>query len=443
MPVDTVRDGAIDVILRVFRRGMRLDAALDRTLRRRKLTNRGRRFLTQLAYGVVRHKRLCDHILADLVHQPLDDLPLPILAVLELGVFQALYCRQVTFPAMVHTSVDLAKKRGHAGTARLVNAVLKRAPQSLDAVDLPPRSEPARYLEVRWSLPGWLASRWLRHYGIEGAEALCRACDEEAPRAIRVNTLRGSAEGLIAMLQRSGETVDKTTDVPEEITLASNKKPIARSKAFQQGLFMIQDPASMLPPHLLEPEPGQRVLDMCAAPGGKTTHIAQLMGNSGFIVAADPSPARLKLVRENAERLGIGGLHLVAADGTRAPLTGGFQRVLVDAPCSGLGTLRRHPGLKWRLDEDAPARMGRLQAALLRSAVELCENSGVIVYSVCTFTEEETEAVVNGVIADGGVQPEDGPAWLEKWKVNTGQYVTRPDRDGLDGFFLTRLRKVS
>ncbi|MCP4644771.1 MAG: 16S rRNA (cytosine(967)-C(5))-methyltransferase RsmB, partial [bacterium] len=181
MPVDAVRDGAIDVILRVFEKNAYLDVSLDKTLRRKKLKERGRRFLTHLAYGTVRHRLLSDHILTPLLHQPLEKLPKPILAVLRMGAFQALFCNQVTFPAMVHTSVDLAKKRGHAGTARLVNAVLKRVPQSLDEVTLPdPEREPVRHLSVRYSLPVWLVEQWHADFGADRARAMCEASDVPA-----------------------------------------------------------------------------------------------------------------------------------------------------------------------------------------------------------------------------------------------------------------------
>ncbi|MBN2308724.1 MAG: RsmB/NOP family class I SAM-dependent RNA methyltransferase, partial [Candidatus Hydrogenedentes bacterium] len=215
-----------------------------------------------------------------------------------------------------------------------------------------------------------------------------------------------------------------------------------RTKLFGNGRFFIQDPASMLPAHLLEPEAGDRILDLCAAPGGKTTHLAELARGKAAIVALDRHLWRAGLIVENAQRLATPGIMVACADGTQPPVLPGFDRVLVDAPCTGLGTLRRHPDLKWRVKREDPARLAETQRALLRSAVQLCKNAGVIVYSVCTLSSEETEGVVRSIVDEGAVVPEDGPEWLDQWKTETGKYRTRLDEGGLDGFFLTRLRKA-
>lgn len=440
MPIDPVRDAAIEALLRVFERGMFLDASLDKTLRRRTLSDRGRRFFTQLVYGTVRHKLLCDHVLRGLLKQPLEDLPAPIRILLRMGIFQALFCRQVTHPALVHTSVDLAKKRGHAGVARLTNAVLRRAPQRLDEVSFP--AEPVERLSVEHSIPRWLARRWVAAYGLEDAVALGRACAVEAPVSARVNTLRTRPEAVVDAFRKSGVQVEKRTAVPEEITFTEGPPP-ARSKRFQEGDFMMQDPASMLPPHLMEPAAGEWILDLCAAPGGKTTHIAALTGGGTRIVACDLRAERLRQVRENAARMACPGIRLILADGGRPPFLPRFDRVLVDAPCSGLGTLRRHPDLKYRLLEQDIEELSRLQRHLLRSAIALCQNGGVIVYSVCTCTPEETGEVIEGVLNEAPVEREDGPTWMDVWRIDTGTYRTSPAQDGLDGFFLTRLRKRS
>jgi 16S rRNA (cytosine967-C5)-methyltransferase len=441
VPVDRVRDAAIDVLLRVFERGAYLNIALDKTLRRKSFNPRARRFLTLLVYGTVRHKTLCDFILTDRVRQPLDKLPPAILTILRMGVFQALFCRQVTFPAMVHTSVDLAKKRDHLGTARLVNAVLKRAPETLEDAGLPRATEDlAQYLRIRYSMPRWLVRRFTEQFG-EEAEAACAALSEEAPTTLRANTLKTSVEELRQRLAKADVVAKKQTPVPEELTVIDGT-PL-RTKLFQNGFFFLQDPASMVSPHLMQPEPGERILDLCAAPGGKTTHLAQLAGGKAHVLAMDIHPGKLAQVQDNVERLGTPGVACLCGDGTRPPLAPGFHRVLVDAPCSGLGTLRRHPDLKWHAQSGDPARLGEIQRTLLRSAIELCENAGRIVYSVCTLTPEETDQVVQPFLDEGAVEPEDGPEWLEPWKEGKGRYRMLPHRSPMDGFFLTSLRKRS
>jgi len=441
--VDPVRDAAVGILLQVFERGAYLNIALDKTLERRPLSERGRRFLAQLVYGTVRAKLLCDHVLAHRVEQPLEGLPRPILAILRMGVFQSLYCNQVPHPAMVNTSVDLARKYGHAGTARLVNAVLRRVPQRMEEVRLPdPQEDRAGYLSIRYSMPCWLVERWLKEHGPAEAESLCAAYDRQAPVTIRANTLRTSPEDLANKLTALGWTVKPLSPIPDAIEILDGPAP-ARSKLFREGLFIVEDAASMLPPHLLEPQPGERVLDMCAAPGVKTTHLAQIAGGLARVAAMDVHPGKLRLVRENAARLGAPGVSTVCGDGARPPLAPGFDRVLVDAPCSGLGTLRRRPDLKWRTTPDLPARIALTQRSLLRSAIEVCKNGGVIVYSVCTFSPEETDDVVEACLAERNVAPEDGQDWLSPWRISRGRYRTDPRQAGLDGFFLMRLRKAS
>ena len=443
MPADLVRDAAVDVLLRVFERGVYLDESLDRTLRRRAgIAPRGRRFMTQLVYGTVRHRLLCEHVVRGLLHQSLESLPPAIRVILCMGVFQSLFCSQVTPPAMVHTSVELAKKRGHAGTARLVNAVLRRAPRSLGEVRLPPAGEHrAEWLSLRYSMPRWLVERWLDEHGAE-AEALIESCNRTAATTVRVNTLKGTRDEVRRYLAKAELPAEHLTKIPEELTVEDTGN-LLRSKWFQRGYFTCQDPASMLAGHLVEPQPGEKVLDLCAAPGGKSTHMAQIMGGGGLVVAMDVSLGKLAPLRENVERLELPQVRLLCADGVHAPFCGGFDRVLVDAPCSGLGTIRRHPDLKLRLAPDMFARLAALQLDLLRAGVALCKNGGLIVYSVCTISREETRDVVKNILGEGAVSLEDGPEWFQEWRIGTGQYQTLPHRAGLDGFFLTRFRKRS
>ncbi|NUM53278.1 MAG: 16S rRNA (cytosine(967)-C(5))-methyltransferase RsmB [Candidatus Hydrogenedentes bacterium] len=442
MSVDPVRDAAIEVLLRVSEKNAFLTDALDKTLRRKSLGDRGNRFLTQLVYGTVRHQRLADHILGRLLQQPITELPRPIHLILRMGVFQALFCSQVTFPAMVHTSVDLAKKRGHPGTARLTNAVLKRVPQRVEDVPLPDAANNiVRHLGVRYSLPDWLVQQWIDLVGIETATAMCAASTEQAPTTIRANTLNTSPEDLKTRLEQAQCLLTKTTPIPDELTVLEG--PVLRSKLFHQGLYMLQDPASMLPAHLVEPRPGEWVLDMCAAPGGKSTHLAQIAENKATIVAADAQLDRITHIVENVERLGASSVRAICADGSRPCFRRRFDAVLLDAPCTGLGTLRRHPDLKWRARPDDATRLAAVQRELLRAAAQLCENGGRIVYSVCTLTREETLGMREFAESLRGFAFEDGAKWLNEWKISPGTYRTLPESGSMDGFFLMRLRKSS
>ncbi len=444
MPADPVRDAAVQVLLRVFEQDAYINRAIDRTLRRKKnISRRGTRFMTQLVYGTARHRGLCDFILKSRTHQPLEKLPASILCILRMGVFQALFCNQVTFPAMVHTSVDLAKKHGHAGTARLVNAVLNRAPKTLADVEFPDaESNRVEYLATRYSLPAWLVEKWQEDFGAEAANSICEASDTEAPRTIRVNTTQTTRDGLLATLKKSEVSAVAAANAPEAIHVLDGPLSVS-AKAFQNGLYYVQDEASMLAGHLLAPLPGERILDMCSAPGGKATHLAQLTGDKAEIVAMDEHPWKLGLVQENVERLQLERINVLAADAIRPPFATEFDRVLLDAPCSGYGTLRRHPELKWRATPEMAQKMALLQMRLLRSALHLCKNGGLIVYSVCTFTPEETLGIAEGIVSEHDVVCEDGPEWLNQWKIDTGQYRILPMKGQSDGYYLMALRKRS
>jgi 16S rRNA (cytosine967-C5)-methyltransferase len=257
-----------------------------------------------------------------------------------------------------------------------------------------------------------------------------------------VNTLRTDIDTLQQKLEQSGVITQPLSEVPGVLVCVDGKNPIP-TKWFQQGYFTIQDPASMLPSFLLEAHPDERILDMCAAPGGKALHLAELGQDQAHIFASDLQWNRMLQVRDNKERLGLERLYLFTADALQPPVACKFDAVLLDAPCSGLGTLRRNPDIKWHCTPESIARLAEIQSNLLRSAIGLCNNGGRIVYSVCTQTPEETQGVIASVLVEGQVVPEDGPEWMNTWKTAQGQYQTNLSSPALDGFFLMRLRKLS
>lgn len=444
MPVDIVRDSAVDILLRVLNEGRHIDVMIDRRLKRGKYSPQGARFLTNLVYGVVRNKLLCDHVLSGLCEQPLDQLPDPVLMILRMGVFQQFFCDNVTRPAMVHTAVDLAKRRSHAGLARVVNAVLRRVPVALENVVLPDRSKDiTEYLRLRYSMPRWMVRLWIQLYGEAGAEHFCAACAEPAPMTLRVNTRLTDRAALAATLEKAGISVSVPWDGLEALQVNGGGNPL-KTRWFKEGHFVVQDLASMLPARLAIPEPGERILDMCAAPGGKATHMAALSGGQACVIAQERFFGRIAKIRENCARLALDGVHPVCGDALQPPFQNGtFDKILVDAPCSGLGTLRRHPEIKWRAGAGSAAQLAVVQCAMLRKALQLCKNGGLIIYSVCTLTPEETVGVVSDITGDGACDPEDGPELFDTWKTAKGQYQTNPSNAAWDGFFLTRFRKRS
>ncbi|MFA7691348.1 MAG: 16S rRNA (cytosine(967)-C(5))-methyltransferase RsmB [Candidatus Hydrogenedentales bacterium] len=444
MAVDLVRDTAIHILMGVLLHNKHVDVSIDRKLRRGKYSPQGSRFLTHLVYGVVRHKTLCDYVLSDLCSQPLDELPIAVLMILRMGVFQQLFCDNVTRPAMVHTSVDLAKRHSHPGLARLVNAVLRRVPDSLEQLVLPDKdTDLVEFLRVRYSTPRWMIRLWIQLFGEVEAERFCEICSRPAPLTLRVNTRVTTRDAAAEALTKSGVSVSVVHEDFEALQVEGGVDPL-KTQWFKEGHFMVQNPASMLPSRLTCVEAGQTILDMCAAPGGKTTHLAALSNDEARLIALERFPTRVGKIEENCLRLGIHSVQALCGDGLTPPFKAeSFDTIIVDAPCSGLGTLRRHPEIKWRSGPDSILELAEIQRAMLRKAVQLCKNGGLIVYSVCTLTPEETVDVVSEIVGDGVCMPEDGPELFNSWKTRTGQYQTNPLDAAWDGFFLTRFRKQS
>ncbi len=442
--VDPVRDAAIDVLTRVWDRGVHLDVSLDITLRRRgaALSARGRRFLTHLCYQSCRWRRLADYVLSSACEQPLDRLPLAVLIILRMAVTQMYFSETVHRAAAVSTSVDLARKRGHAGLARLVNAVLRRIPDQLEDVPFPdPTSNALEYLRLRWSLPRWLVRLWIGQYGPDTAAALCEQVNRESPLFLRVRPRAAEQDAVIRQLGRHGFQVISCPEYPGFLRVGA-AGDLGSLAALRSGAVRVQNPASALPPRLLDPQPGERILDLCAAPGTKTLEICDLCGAPMSIMAADPDAGRLNRLIATLEITGEKRVFPVLADGLRPPFSpGSFDAVLVDAPCSGLGTLRHNPDIRDRLRPEDIDRLAALQRDLLRSAASLCKNGGRVVYSVCTFTPQETRDITAFAVSELRLEPESGPESLEPWKIKTGQYQTSPLDEALDGFYLTRFRK--
>jgi 16S rRNA (cytosine967-C5)-methyltransferase len=361
--------------------------------------------------------------------------------VLRLGAYQCLCLDRIPPHAAVHESVSLARKLGHEGIAGFVNAVLRSLLRV--GAELPEPQDPLDALPLRHSFPEWLVRRWVVRYGPAEAEALMAALNQRPPFTIRVNTLRLGRDQLILRLKREGIEASPTRYAPDGLILDAPLLPDS-SPTYGEGLWTVQDEASILIGHLLAPRPGERVADLCAAPGGKTTHLAQLMGNRGEIVAVDPHAGRLRLLRAACQRSGIGIVEVVSAEAQTLRRPGRFDRVLVDVPCSNLGVLRRAPELKWQRRESDLSALAATQAAILEAAAPLVRPGGVMVYSTCSLEPEENEAVVGAFRA---AHPEfslfspgpDEPA--APFVDASGFFRTLPHRHGSDGFTAFRLLK--
>jgi 16S rRNA (cytosine967-C5)-methyltransferase len=330
----------------------------------------------------------------------------------------------------------------------LVNAVLRNYLRRKDTLTFPdPVSAPAASIAARHSLPEWLAAQWLDQLGFPETEALAEASSRQPPLTLRANTLRTTRDGLLCLFGESGVSAVPCAHSPHGI-MVEGRHQIPTLPGFREGMFTVQDEASKMVPLLLDPRPGERVHDCCAAPGGKATLLAQLMANSGELLATDISRAKLPLIREAAQRLGIDCLAVATADLHRPETfpSGLFDRILLDAPCSGLGVIRRNPEAKWRLTPDDIQRLAAAQKAMCANAATMLKKGGILVYSTCSTSREENELVVQDFLSrhpDYVLEDLNGlfPGYRELFTTE-GMFRAWPHRHGMDGFFAARLRRV-
>ncbi|OIQ55763.1 16S rRNA (cytosine(967)-C(5))-methyltransferase RsmB [Neomoorella thermoacetica] len=450
-PAVSAREAALQVIYRVTEEGAYAGLALDEVLKSAGLDGRERALATELAYSAIKAWGTLDWALGLFLRQPLEKLPPWIRCVLRLGATQLLYVPRIPPRAAIYETVELAKKYGHRGTTGLVNGVLRHLDRRKDALPYPDgKTDPAGYLALRYYHPRWLVERWLEEFGYQETEYLCRADNEPPPTIARVNTLKTTKDVLAARLQAEGATVRPARYAPEGLVV-EELGALEASPSFQEGLFYVQDEGSQLVSHALHPAPGAWVIDASAAPGGKTTHLAQLMADRGTILACDVHRGRLDLIAANCRRLGVTCVRTVLVDarelGERYPAAADY--LLIDAPCSGLGVLRRRPDARWRKEAPRTRELARLQLAILMGARQALKPGGVLVYSTCTLLPEENQEVVREFLDRAG---EFRPDSLEPWlpvlppdllvTARQGWVQFLPQRHGTDGFFIARIKKL-
>jgi len=434
-------------ILQAVEAGGYADALLGHRLTQSGLATRDQALATRLVYGTLAWQGYLDHIIAAFSRRPPHELDAPIRILLRLALFQMCVLSKIPDFAAVNTAVQLSKSFRGGSVAGLVNAVLRRATTEWQQVTFPsPQDDPIGYLATRWSHPGWLVERWLARYGFDETEALLRANNEAAPTVLRANCCKTEPAELLARLRGAGCSADATTYSPFGICV-EHAGPPERLAGYTEGLFSLQGEASQLVGLLVAPRPGQRVLDACAAPGGKTTHLAELMENRGEIVALDPSARGIERVARMSQRLGLSIVRAMVADAAEwRPADVLFDAVLVDAPCSGLGTLRQHPEVRWRRTPDDIAGLAALQQRLMLHLSEFVRPGGTLVYATCTLSAEENDDVLASFLHAHADFCIDDPRSLLPDTVRSligtdGVLRTFPHRHGLDGFFAVRLKR--
>ena len=440
--IDRVRELAMQVLQKVHIEGAYANVVLVETLREVQLSERDRRFLTELVYGVTKAGASLDYMIGRYVADLRKAQP-AIRELLRLGFYQIFCMDRVPPSAACNTAVELAKKHGRRGAESFVNGVLRAALREPERAAFPDGRD-ARSLALRTWHPQWMVERWIRTYGYERTEELCRCNNTSAPLSMRVNTLRTNRDALMEQLAAAGAQVRASAWVPDGIVLDAHGA-LDELAALREGLAQVQDESSMLVAHILGAEPGMTVIDACAAPGGKTTHIAQRMENRGRILAFDIYEEKIRRIERNAKRLGISIIeaHLSDACEIGAVYAGQADRVLVDAPCSGLGVLRRKPDARWKKSARDAKTLPSLQHAILESAAQTVKKGGVLVYSTCTMEECENAAVVNAFLeTHTDFALEETGRFLPVQKTAECMVQIMPEADGPDGFFIARMRRL-
>jgi 16S rRNA (cytosine967-C5)-methyltransferase len=439
------------------------DIVVDRLLSKFELSDVDRHLFTELVNGIVRRQRTLDAIIDKLAKQPAHRQPPDLRRLLRLGLYQLRYLDRIPASAAVNTTVDLAKANGLAGLAGVVNGILRQYIRLQDrqeeVLDLP--EDPISRLGVLYSFPDWQIEQWLVELGPIETEQLCQAFNQVPTIDLRVNILKidrdfrpeaphlarieAQRTKLIDLFQTAGSTAIPLPHLPQGLRFVGNVGAISQLPGYPEGWWTVQDSSAQLVTHLLDPQPHEVVIDACAAPGGKTTHIAELMDNTGQIFALDKTASRLKKLQQNLDRLQLHTVKILTGDSCGfSELTNTADRVLLDAPCSGLGTLHRRADARWQKTPAQIHDLAKLQAKLLANTATWVKSGGVLVYATCTVCSIENEEIVLPFLKtypDWQIELPPANSPLASLVDDAGWIKVWPHRQQMDGFFMVKLRR--
>ena len=435
--------------LRSVQRGAFADVVLEKMLRQSDLAAIDRRLVTELVYGSIRRQRTLDALIEQLATKKTQ--PPELRLILHLGLYQLRYLNQIPASAAVDTTVNMAKQNGFDGLSGFVNGVLRqyvRLSQAGDPLKLP--EEAIARIAVQQSYPDWIVQVWADQFGIETAAQICEQLNRPPHIDLRINPLKTTIAQVEAAMQAAGITVQRVPPLPQSLRLPPSAGAIQQLPGFAEGWWTVQDSSAQLVSHLLDPQPGETVIDSCAAPGGKTTHIAELMQDQGVIWGCDRHQSRLRKVQQNADRLQLRSISVQVGDSRQMPQftkpENQADRVLLDAPCSGLGTLHRHADARWRQTPDSVAELAQLQTELLNHSATWVKPGGVLVYATCTLHPLENEAIVQTFLQQypqWQIEPPIATSPLAEFAIESGWLKLLPSQQEMDGFFMVKLRQAS
>lgn len=434
-----VRDAAFSILWAVENKQAYSNLLLHQTIESYGISAKNRGLLTEITYGTLQHQMTLDYYLEPFLKGKVEPW---VKTLLRMSLYQIVYLDRIPSHAVVHEAVEIAKRRGHGGVASLVNGVL-RSVQRNGVRSFNTIADPIEKISIETSHPAWMIKRWAEQFGLEKTREMALENNKTPDQTVRVNTVRATVEEAIEMLESEGLEAVRSDIIPECLVV-TNGQP-ARTTTFEKGFITIQDESSMLPSYALQLEPGMKVLDMCAAPGGKSTHIAEKLNNKGELYSMDLHPHKVKLIQESADRLGHSVIETGVGDGKKSVERFGkeqFDRVLVDAPCSGLGVIKRKPDIKYTKKEEDFNRLQEIQIELLDQAAELLKPGGILVYSTCTVDNMENRGTAERFLKKHPEMETIQASLPDALGVkHTGFVQIFPQDFGSDGFFIAAFRK--
>ncbi len=444
------------IALMVLLENSKTKRTLDRTLDQfapelDRLSKRDRALANAIIYGTLRWQQNLDWIIKDFSTKQIKELEPEALYLLRIALFQIVFMERIPTSAAVNTAVDIAKKASHKGVVSFVNAVLRKASSQYLNVEFPDyKKDPELFLAVKHSIPIWLVRRWIKRFSMEKTILVCKTINTIPSITIRTNTLKINRDELISLLGEDTQNISKTLYSDCGISFVKPKIAVHEIEAFKKGFFQVQDEAAQLVTYMLNPKPGERILDACAGRGGKTGHAGQLMENQGSIIAGDTDLQKLIILEEEMERLSINIVSSMQMDLLKTKLEDfkePFDKILIDAPCSGLGVLKRNPDAKWKRTKKDVARLANKQQKMLLNAANLVKPGGTIVYAVCSCEQRENEDVMDFFLEhrkDFSINTDwlTGNIKIKDTIISKRGFLrTYPDILAMDGFFAVSMKR--
>ncbi len=442
----SAREIALNILIDIFENGAFSNIAIKKHLLEG-LDHKEEGLIREIVYGVLENDIYLNYIISRASKIKLKKIHPIILIILKIGIYQLIFMDKIPPSAAVNESVNLAKKHGHRGTVGFVNGILRNISRNKDTFGKIEEKDKADYISIKYSHPKWLVKRWIKEYGDSFTEELCRINNETPKLNIRINTLKIDKDRLKARLEDYGFIV-KDANYANDSLIIENPIRITGISEFKEGQFIIQDESSVLVGQIMDPNPGSTIIDLCSAPGGKATHLAQIMKNKGRILSRDIYDHKIKLIEENAKRLGIDIIETSISDGTKRDesLVNIADYLLLDAPCSGLGLIRRKPEIKLNRREEDIAELVELQYKILNNAKDYLKIGGILIYSTCTIEKDENINMINRFLKENKnfrlVNIEDKIS--NSQNINTlqqGYIQLFPHIHNTDGFYIAKIIK--